>query len=352
MKKYGFVIFLFVQILFLQYLKINPQFVETYYSNFFYQKTSLFSRQIFGYINFSIGDVIYAMAIISIVVWLFYRIKTRKLILLPIVNFVSIFYFIFHLLWGYNYYRVPLAEKMNINTDYSDTELILFTEKIIQQTNETHFLITKNKISKVVVPYATKQIFDLCGNGYKNVSVKFPYFKHEHQATKESLFSVPLSYMGFAGYLNPFTNEAQINVEMPKYTFAMTATHEMAHQIGFASESECNFIGYLAAVANDDLYVRFSAESFAIRHCLRIVQIKNPAKFRQLIAKVNPGIMQNFKENDAFWKAHESFIETGFKLFYDQFLKANQQKDGLKGYGKFLNLLIGFERMQVVKGEK
>jgi hypothetical protein len=28
----------------------------------------------------------------------------------------------------------------------------------------------------------------------------------------------------------------------------MTANHEMAHQMGYASESECNFIGFLASV--------------------------------------------------------------------------------------------------------
>jgi hypothetical protein len=37
-----------------------------------------------------------------------------------------------------------------------------------------------------------------------------------------------------------------------------TTCHEMAHQIGFASESECNFIGFLASVKNDDLYFKYS----------------------------------------------------------------------------------------------
>jgi hypothetical protein len=39
--------------------------------------------------------------------------------------------------------------------------------------------------------------------------------------------------MGFSGYLNPFTNEAQVNYMM-MYSFPMTTNHEMAHQMGFA----------------------------------------------------------------------------------------------------------------------
>ncbi len=354
MKKYGFVVFLLLQILFLQFLKRNPEFVETYYSNFLYKKISLFSRQIFGFAKFSVGDIAYAIVIIAIAVWLFFKIKTKKIFILQIVNFISVFYFAFHLLWGYNYYRAPLAEKMEINTNYTDDELFLFTEKMIQNINKTHLLITKKANAKVVVPYSTEQIIDFSIVGYINLSKKFAYFTHQNQALKASIFSKPLSYMGFAGYLNPFTNEAQVNSEMPKYVFAMTSTHEMAHQIGFASESECNFIGYLACIANDDLYVRYSAESFALRYCLRFIKIKNPLRYKQLYSKINSGIIKNYNESDDFWKAHESFVEVGFKTFYDQFLKANQQKDGLEGYGKFLNLLIGFERSEKleIRGKK
>ncbi|HEU4496459.1 MAG TPA: DUF3810 family protein, partial [Flavobacterium sp.] len=31
-----------------------------------------------------------------------------------------------------------------------------------------------------------------------------------------------------------------------------------------------------------------------------------------------------------------------FHYFYDTFLKANQQKDGLEGYSKFVGLLMGY----------
>jgi hypothetical protein len=69
--------------------------------------------------------------------------------------------------------------------------------------------------------------------------------------------------MGFGGYLNPFT-EAQVNYLGPMYSFPMTA-HEMAHQMGYASESECNFIGFLASVKNDNLHPIFRLHGF---YCL------------------------------------------------------------------------------------
>lgn len=350
MKKFGLALFFIFQIVLIQIIKSYPEFIETYYSNWMYQKISLANRFILGYFPFSIGDYLYGILILFVLFWLYKKRNTWRLLwknhLLSVVNFLSVVYFAFHVLWGFNYYRVPLSDKLKINTEYNEDELLLFTNKMIALTNETHYLITKNKNEKVAVPHTTTEIFTLCNNGFTNLSVKFPEFRYENPSVKASLFSVPLSYMGFGGYLNPFTNEAQINTAMPSHVFGMTASHEMAHQIGFASESECNFIGYLAAVSNDDLYIKYSAQSFALRYCLSLLKAKKSTHYKTLKLQVNTGILKNFKQSDLFWKAHESFIETGFKVFYDNFLKANQQQDGLEGYGKFLNLLIGFERVE------
>jgi hypothetical protein len=109
--------------------------------------------------------------------------------------------------------------------------------------------ITKNDSVKVVVPYSTQEIFELSVKSYTSVEKEFPFLKYEKPSIKPSLISVPLSYMGFGGYLNPFTNEAQVNDCLPKYNFPTTTLHEMAHQIGYASESEANFIGFLASIS-------------------------------------------------------------------------------------------------------
>ena len=128
MKKYSLTIFLIFQILFIQILKSYPQFVETFYSNLLYQKISFFSRTIFGIVNFSIGDCLYLIFILVFLYNVFKILKTWKFdrmkFVFTLFNFISIFYFFFHFLWGLNYYRIPLSEKMRIDTRYTDAELI------------------------------------------------------------------------------------------------------------------------------------------------------------------------------------------------------------------------------------
>lgn len=258
------------------------------------------------------------------------------------MSIVSVFYFLFHVLWALNYYREPLFEKMEIQKDYSDADLLAFTKKIIAKTNAVQYQLTKNDSLKVIFPYSQKQVFEMSLNGYKNLAVEHPYFSYSKLSTKKSLISLPLTYMGFGGYLNPFTNEAQVNYLGPMYSFPMTTNHEMAHQIGYASESECNFIGFLASVKNEDLYIQYSGYSMALRYCLGNWQARNSTIYNQLLKTVHPGILKNYQESERFWKQYDTIIDKGFHAFYDQFLKINQQKDGMEGYSKFVDLMVNF----------
>ncbi|MEL1254453.1 DUF3810 domain-containing protein [Flavobacterium sp. DGU38] len=345
-SKYVLPLFLLFQIVFLKILRYFPDFVEGFYSNNFYIRISHFSRTLLGKIPFSVGDCIYAVLIISIIGWFWKTRKTWKTEwknhLLKITGKISVFYFFFHLLWAFNYYREPLFQKMEIKKEYTDAELLAFTKRLIAKTNEIHFKITKNDSAKVVFPYSQKEVFQMNISGYNNLAKENPYFKYEILSVKKSLFSIPLTYMGFGGYLNPFTNEAQVNDLLPMYNFPITSSHEMAHQIGFASESECNFIGVLATVKNENLYYQYSGYSFALRYCLGIWQFKNEKVFERLKKQTHTGILKNYKESQDFWKKYDTFIDEGFHFLYDNFLKTNNQKDGMESYSKFVDLMVNY----------
>ena len=168
-------------------------------------------------------------------------------------------------------------------------------------------------------------------------------FQYQNKSIKASLLSYPLSYMGFGGYLNPFTHEAQVNTLKPKFNSPMTTCHEMAHQTGIGSESECNFIGFIAAIKNEDLYFQYSAYNFITRYCLGNLEKIEEGKSESFLKKINKGVIKNFDENEDFWKSYHTPIDTFFEYFYDNFLKLNQQKDGLESYSKFVGLMIGYE---------
>src|SRR5690606_27718956 len=180
-------------------------------------------------------------------------------------------------------------------------------------------------------------------NGYDNLAEHYPDFTYTTLCVKNSLLSTTLSYMGFGGYMNPFSGEAQVNALLPKYMFSTTTLHEMAHQIGYASESEANFIGYLASVYNEDVYFKYSGTVFALRYCLRNIERMTPDKLETYLAKVSHGIRLNFEQSREFWESYQTPVEAVFEVFYHNFLKVNAQEEGLETYSKFVGLLISFQ---------
>jgi len=345
-RKYILPLFLLIQILILQIMPFFPEFVERFYSNGLYVFISKTSRLTLGKIPFSVGDISYGIVILYVLKSIFEIRKTWrtqwKNAVLKTLSFLSVAYFLFHFLWAMNYYRQPLFEKMKIEREYSDADLLTFTKKLIAKTNEIQTQITKNKSLKVVIPYSQEQVFEMNLKGYEILSNQYPFFEYTNPSIKKSLFSLPLTYMGFGGYLNPFTNEAQVNDLGPMYSFPMTTNHEMAHQMGYASESECNFIGFLASVKNDNLYSKYSGYSFALRYCLSNWQVRDEKVFDELLKTVHPGVLKNYQESEDFWKQYDTFIDKGFRVFYDNFLKMNKQKDGMESYSKFVNLMVNY----------
>ena len=358
-RKYILPLLLPVQFAVLKILAFFPEFVEEYYSNGFYLKISAAERWLFGRLPFPIGDICYGVLIF----WLLWSVwRNRKTLrsswkehLLKFLGIVSMMYFLFHFFWGVNYYRVRLGDKLgldvvqnadDLDNQYTDAELLDFTKRLIEKTNAIQIQITKNDSAKVVFPYSQHDVFDKNVDGYAALAQHYPSFAYRQPSIKKSLISLPLTYMGFAGYLNPFTGEAQVNDMMPMYAFPATASHEMAHQLGYASESEANFIGYLAVVKNQDLYFQYSGYSMALRYCLSNWEVRDEKTFEALLDTVNPGIRENFQESQRFWEQYETFLETGFKIFYDNFLKLNQQDEGLESYNRFVDFLVNYYKME------
>lgn len=346
--KNGILLFLPLQIVLVKWFANYPAFIEEYYSNGMYQYTSKFFRHLLGWIPFSVGDILYATLTILAVHYLITKrkyIKQKPLVFLRNIGVVlSIAYFTFHFCWGLNYYREPLYKTLQIKESHSLPELESFVSRLIEKTNTIHKTITEDSTKAVVMPYNKAEIYDLTTVGYTELQKKYPLFNYQTPSLKTSLFSTGLSYAGYGGYLNPFTNEAQVNGKIPLYRFPVVTGHEAGHQIGYSAENETNFIGYLVTVNNDDIYFKYAAYSYALSYCLSDIRRNNPELFDELYTTLNVGVKKNYQELSTFWNNYENPMEPVLKSVYSTFLKANNQADGMKSYSRVVTLLVAYHQ--------
>ncbi|GAA3572059.1 DUF3810 domain-containing protein [Snuella lapsa] len=329
-----------------KWLAHYPEHIESYYSNGIYPYIAKISRITLGWLPFSFGDLIYGISLIYIIRW-FYKNRKRlrkdtKAWFNDIAATFSIIYFAFHILWGLNYYRLPLYKSLNLNAQYTTEQLETVTKKLITKANAAHLEIEKNDTLKINIPYTKGKIIALAPRGYNNLKQHFPHLEYHPTSVKKSLFSYPLTYMGFSGYLNPLTNEAQVDALIPASILPTTTSHEIAHQLGFAAENEANFIGCLAAISHDDKYFNYAGYTFALRYCLNEIYSRDEMLYETLVETVNKGILNNYKEVREFWEAHENPTEPLFKLFYSNYLKANKQNKGMESYSYVVALFVNY----------
>ena len=340
-------IFLPIQMFLMKLVAGNPAFIERYYSNGIYPYISSFFRILLGWIPFSVGDLLLALGLFIFIRFIVRLIKTRFKNFIPkIVHLIAVFsviYFCFYLFWGLNYYREPLAKNLNYQQQkYTTEQLQKVTEHIIENLNNYQLEITKNNTLKVENPYTQKEMYQMAISGYDNLSEDFPQLNYKHKSVKNSLMSLFQSYNGTSGYLNPLTGEAQVNNRVPKNSYPTTTCHEMAHQIGFAAENEANFVGFLGANYNDDIYFKYASYRMAFLYCVGEIRKRDKELSKKLWKTVNKGIVKDYNASFKHWQQFKNPFEPIMKKGYNAYLKANKQDKGVQSYNYVVDLFISY----------
>lgn len=342
----GIALSLIPQIILVKWLAGHPEWVESFYSNGMYPWISQFFRSLFGWIPFSIGEIIYTLLIVLIFRYIIRnrrKIKTQPLVFLrDNIMVLSVFYFTFHIVWGLNYYRQPLSETMSLKDKASYEEIKSLTETLVARTNALQLQITKDSSAMVNVPYTRNEIFEKTISSYNELDGPMPFLAYRRPSVKKSMYSRMSSYMGIGGYLNPFTNEAQVNKKTPVFRFPVVAAHEIGHQVGYSAENETNLIGYMVTHKNEDIYFQYSASAYALAYCLNAVHGTDEKAFELLYKNINEGVKKNYRELQDFHEEYENPFEPIFKSVFSTFLKANNQADGVKSYSRVVHLLVGY----------
>ena len=339
------------QILLVRWLASHPDWVETYYSRGLYPHISRFFRHLYGWLPFSVGDLCYLGVGVVAIGYLIrnrYRIRTHFWAFArDVVLVLSVIHFSFYLLWGMNYFRHPLLKSREA---YATEDLVRLTSELARGANRLQEQLAGATLRPVRVPYDRPKIMEATAEAYQGLAADFPQYRYHPTSLKPSLFSTALSYMGYGGYLNPFTGEAQVNRRLPLFRYPVVCGHEVGHQLGYSAENETNFIGYLVTLRNPDPYFRYSAITYGLGYCLSEVYRRDREAHKALLGEINPGVRANFRELQEFWKAFENPLEPVFKSAFNKYLEINRQKDGIRSYDRVVALIVEYHRTHPVPG--
>ena len=339
----------FLAILLIKLLALNTSYIEKFYTGYSYPVISIILRFLFGWIPFSIGDIFYFVAgcwllylLIKNISLSFRKKLTGRIILKKTTGtlvVLVIIYISFNILWGLNYDRIGIAGQLNLPAaDYDTADVILLQEILLNRVNENKEILIRNKN---LYP-SRSELFKSAQHSYENVSKIYPFIQYKTPSIKSSLYGSIGNYLGFTGYYNPFSGEAQVNTTVPKFLLPYITTHEMAHQLGYAKEDEANFVGYLAAANSADTLFRYSAYLDLFVYANREVYYFDSDLAKTSMMKLDTAVKEDLTEWRKFNLAHTSFIEPAITWLYGNYLKANQQPKGMRSYNEVIRMLIAY----------
>jgi hypothetical protein len=323
--------------------------VENQYSTGFYPVFSRILRYVFGWLPFSVGDVLYGLLIL----WLIGKLVTGIKIIFKkqatLAGFAAgagkglrillITYILFNAFWGINYNRMGIASQLQLKMEkYNGDDLKMINGLLLEKVNACKQAL----VNRPFIYPANQQLFSKVKEAYVQAEKIYPFLKYKPVSLKPSMWSWLGNYMGFTGYYNPFTGEAQVNTLVPKFLQPFTSCHEVAHQLGYAKEMEANFVGYLSAAASKDTLLHYSVYLDMFMYSNRNLFATDSVAANEYRKQLAPAVINDLKEWRAFNIKHRNPIEPVFRWIYGKYLQGNQQPQGVLSYDEVTGFIIAY----------
>lgn len=331
-------------------MSMHPGLIERFYSGKLFPVFAIVGQTITTWIPFSVGDCLYFFLILFFLISFIQIIgpllkKNLSLALvrvLRLLNIVLVLVICFYLFWGMNYFRLPLENRMGLNMENGETcELLEATALCIEKAN-----FFREQLRDTDLHLSNEKIFLKAQNLISGNSTLQPYIFTYLPTIKNPMTDFHVNHTGVAGYFNPFSQEAQVNTSMPLFSKPFTACHELGHQAGIGFEDEANLIGFILCAESKDPLFQYAAYYNATFMLLRQLAFQNKAVYFNMLKLINPIVLKDAKEEEAYWQQFDGMLTHASSKFYDEYLQLNNQPEGLKRYSRMTKLLIAWKRKQ------
>jgi hypothetical protein len=245
-------------------------------------------------------------------------------------------YLAFLVLWGLNYRRVPLSDRIAQEASAVSEERVLqlglraaaALNRLHEPAHATGWAGEASRNRELVAGLAAVQ--RALGDpreaepGRLKPTLLGPYFRGS----------------GVDGMINPFGLEVLANPDLLPFERPFVAAHEWAHLAGYADEAEASFVGWLACLSAD-APAQYSGWLFLYWQVSGTLAASARTQLTDALAE-GPrddlrAIVERMRRSE--WPA----LRRAGRAVYDQYLKANRVDEGIRSYDRVVTLILRTE---------
>jgi len=238
-------------------------------------------------------------------------------------------YLAFLFLWGFNYRRVPLVEKLQFaapgTADKEAAPALLATT--IEQVNALHGPAHEHEERTSLGAAFARTERDLGALRFARPG-----------RPKTTLFDWYFRRAGVSGMTDPFFLETVVASDLLPFERPFVIAHEWSHLAGYADEGDANFVGWLTAVraAPTD---RYSGWLFLLEELPSAVREKERT---ELMNRLGEGPRADLRAIAARveQQVNPMIAAAGWHA-YDKYLRLNSVEEGAASYTRIVQLVLG-----------
>lgn len=323
-------------------MPVPSAWVEEIYSRRAYLVAQNLLTPLFGLSSFAVFDLLLLGLPIGVAVWWVRAVRqsergSRSRVLLTMglhtVGLVAVLYLAFLFVWGLNYRREPLTEKLDYSseriTPLAVTELAAVA---VDRLNTLHRPAHRAGWSSL------DELSVRLGGAFEETQKQLGGTRTAVTGDPKTTLLTPyFRRAGIDGMISPFSLEILVNDAVLPFERPYVVTHEWAHLAGFAHEAEASFVGWLTCLAGDDSS-RYSAWLSLAPRVMRHVSEDERARLWGDLAE---GPIEDLRAVAERTLDTVPLVQQGANRVYDQYLKANRIESGIASYGEVVDLILG-----------
>lgn len=237
-------------------------------------------------------------------------------------------YLLFLLLWGLNYQRIPLRQKLELDES--------------RVTEQAAVQFASDASRRMNALYAQAHMTPPPGPALEDA---FARAQIRLGASRTAVAGVPKksvleSYFRWAaidGMTDPFFLEIIVNPEVLPIEQPFVLAHEWAHLAGYADESDASLVAWLTCLGGDAL----AEYSGWMAMYGQVVSDLPRESGRRISPVLDPGPRADFDAIAARWFRARPVVRNIARDTYDIFLRANRVEAGIESYDQVVRLILG-----------
>jgi hypothetical protein len=251
----------------------------------------------------------------------------------------------FLVLWGFNYARPPLEQRLGLSPPSADPRVLLETGQRTAARTAALFEDLGQESGPTRLPVSFSELDRVIDEGYRELELPGDSIQSSTAPAKPLVSSALFSYLGISGIFVPFTGEPSVNALQPDAALPLVLAHEKAHQRGITHEGEANFAAFLVCSREGaPPYLRYAAYLFATQYLLGEAAQHLP---REEVAAAWKGLgsgpLADVRALRDFWERYQGVASDLTAEVNDSYLRALRVPGGVESYDTVVRMLLALD---------